>query len=716
MLAVHPFAPTQRRAIFAAFWLAMSAATATAGPLTPPVAPRQPHVETLHGDSRSDDWFWLHEKTNPAVRQYLEAENAYAAQEMAPLADLQDALYKEMLDRIQQTDLSVPYRQGGFWYYTRTEEGKQYSIYCRKQGTLQAPEQIILDVNELAKGHRYTAVSMLEPSDDGALIAVAVDTTGYRQYALFVKDLKTGTMLPDTFGKIVEAVWAADNRTLFYTTEDAAKRPYRFYRHELGSKAPDVLVYEEADEKFEIAPERTRSGKFLLLDIASHTTSEVRYVAADQPLDAWRVVEPRVAGREYDLDHRGNQFYIRVNDTGRNFRLVWAPVVSPDRAHWTELLPHRDDVMLQGIGLFADFYMTSERRNGLPEIGLTDLTTGAVQHVTFPEPAYQASPSTNREFATHAIRYTYQSFVTPPSVYDYDVQAQASRLLKQTAVLGDYESGRYASERIFATAKDGTQVPVSLVYRKDMPRNGTAPLYLYGYGSYGSSAPVTFSSSRLSLLDRGFVYAVAHIRGGGELGKKWHDAGRMENKMNTFTDFVDCAEHLTAHGYGARDKVVIEGRSAGGLLIGATLNLRPDLFRAAIVGVPFVDVINTMNDATLPLTVGEFEEWGNPQIAAQYIWLKAYCPYTNLAARSYPTMLVRTSFNDSQVSYHEAAKYVAKLRALKTDRNPLLLLCNMGAGHGGASGRYDRLRDTAADYAWVLQQVGQVTGTERTAR
>ncbi|HUG53776.1 MAG TPA: S9 family peptidase, partial [Vicinamibacteria bacterium] len=511
---------------------------------------------------------------------------------------------------------------------------------------------------------------------------------------------------PALAAKTGSVAWAADSRTLFYTVEDEAKRHYRLYRHRLGEAAPDELVFEEKDEAFNIGVGRTRSRAYLLLGIGSHTTAEARVLPAHDPGGAWTLIAPRIHEQEYDVDHHGDFFYLRVNDTGRNFRLVRAPVARPGRESWTEVVPHRPDVMLEAADFFQDFYVLLEREKGLSRLRVVDLATGGGQDVAFPEPAYSVFPAANLEFATRKFRYSYESLVTPRSIFDYDVDARASLLLKETPVLGGYDRTQYASERLSAQAPDGTPVPVSLVYRRGTPRDGSAPMLLGGYGSYGYPFPVTFSSSRLSLLDRGMVVAYAHVRGGGEMGKPWHDDGRMMRKRNTFGDFIAAAEHLVALRYTSPDRLVIEGGSAGGLLMGAVANVRPDLFRAVVSHVPFVDVVNTMLDASLPLTVGEYEEWGNPQKKDDYDYIKTYCPYTNLRPTGYPAMLVKTSFNDSQVMYWEPAKYVARLRTLKTDDRPLLLKTNMGAGHGGASGRYDRLREIAFDYAFVLGQVG----------
>ena len=691
--------------------LALAGMTASTAPAqtpapAPPAAERRPHVDTLHGEVRHDDYFWLREKEDPAVAAYLEAENAYAKAALAPTEPLQERLYQEMLGRIKQTDLSVPTRERDWWYYTRTLEGQQYPIFARRRGTLEAPEQVTLDVNELARGQTFMSVGAYEVSDDGHLLAFSTDSTGFRQYTLRVKDLRTGRLLPDRIEKVVTVAWAADGRTLFYTVEDEAKRSHRVYRHVLGAPpAQDALVYEEGDERFGVYVGRGRSQRWLYMSSGSHTTSEVRVLPADAPAGEWRVVLPRVQDVEYDVQDHGDRFYLRINDQGRNFRLVSAPIADPSRANWTEVLPHRADVMLEGADFFRDHWVASERANALPRLRITDLRTGAAHEVAFPEPVFTAWLTGNPEFDTRTVRYAYQSMVTPSSVFEYDMETRQATLLKQTEVLGGYDAAAYATERIHATAADGTRIPISLVYRRGVRRDGSAPLLLEAYGSYGYASDPSFSGNRLSLLDRGFVYAIAHIRGGGELGKAWHDAGRMQHKMNSFTDFIAAAEHLVAERWTAPARLVIQGGSAGGLLMGAVTNLRPDLFRAVVSHVPFVDVVNTMLDETLPLTVGEFEEWGNPKIAEQYRWMRAYSPYDNLARRAYPAMLVKTSFNDSQVMYHEPAKYVARLRTLKTDANPLLLVTNMGAGHGGASGRYDRLREIALDYAWMISQV-----------
>ena len=674
--------------------------------MTPPTAKKQPKTIIQHGEARIDDFAWLREKEKPEVAAYLNAENAYTDSVLGPLKPLQEKLYAEMLSHIRQTDENVPYREGDYYYISRTEEGKQYPILSRKRGTLDAAEEVFFDLNAAAVGHGFYALGPCAISPDGNLFLYSEDTTGFRQYQLHVKDLGTGDLLPDTAAKVGSAAWASDSRTFYYTVEDPAKRQYRLYRHRLGDTGEVPLIFEETDERFNLRVSRSRSGEYLFLTSGSHTASEVRFLHADDPVGDWSLVAPREADHEYYVTHHGGRFFIRTNSGGRNFRLVTAPVESPGIPQWEELVPHRADVMLEGVELFADFYVLVERSEGLPRLRVTDFSGGNTSEIAFPEPAYSAAPDVNRDWNTHAFRYAYQSLVTPRSVFDYNVHTRDSILMKQTEVPGGFDRANYRSERIFATAPDGTRIPISLVYRRDVDRNGTAPLFLQAYGSYGFPYPVAFSPARLTLLDRGVVVAIAHIRGGGEMGKAWHDDGRMANKMNTFTDFIAAAVHLVEERYTAKDRLVIYGGSAGGLLMGAVTNMRPDLFKAVISDVPFVDVINTMSDATLPLTVGEYEEWGDPNNPDDYARMIAYSPYENLEAKAYPAMLVKTSFNDSQVMYWEPAKYVARLRTLKTDDNPLLLKTNMDAGHGGASGRYDALKELAEEFAFLLWQVG----------
>jgi len=676
------------------------------GAPAPPTARKVPTTTECHGERRVDEYAWLRDRSSPEVKTHLEAENAYTAAVLAPLAPAREALYGEMLARIKETDVGVPWRRGEWLYYARTEKGLQYPIRCRRRDRPGAPEEVTLDLNVLGRDEPFMALGAYELSDDGRLLAYSTDNRGFREYTLHVKDLETGRVLETVAERTGAVAWAAQNRTLFYSVEEeSTKRHHRLYRHELGSDVHD-LVFEEKDPAFNLGVERLRSGAYLCLDISSLTTSEAWLLPADEPRGDWRLVAARVPEQEYEVDHRGSELYIRVNDIGRNFRLVRAPVECPGRETWQEVIPHRASVMLEDLSLFRDHSVVFEREDGLPHVRVTDLASGEWHRIELPEAVYSAYPEANEEFDTTVYRYGFESLVTPPSVFDYDMNARTAALLKQKEVLGGYDPAGYVSERLWATAGDGQRVPVSVVRRRDVPVDGSAPLYLYGYGSYGFPLPIGFSSNRLTLLDRGVVIALAHVRGGGDLGKPWHDAGRLLQKRNTFTDFVACAEHLLAGGYGARERLVIEGGSAGGLLMGAVANLRPELFKAVVLQVPFLDVINTMLDETLPLTVGEFEEWGNPKEKETYEYIRTYCPYSNLRPGEYPAMLVRTSFHDSQVMYWEPAKYVARLRALKTDSNPLLLEVNMDAGHGGASGRYDRLREIAFDDAFILWQMG----------
>ena len=688
----------------------------------PPVARKEPKQTAIHGTVLVDDYAWLREKESPEVTAYLEAENQYAEAVMAPLADLREQLYLEMLGHMKQTDISVPYRDGAWWYYMRTEEGLQYPVYCRKADVQGALEQVILDGNALAEGQSFMAIGGTDVSDDGRWLAYSVDHTGFRQYTLHIKDLSSTDsssrasssrqLVDGAVERVGSIVWAADNKTLFYTVEDEEqKRQHQLWRHVLGtSHSEDVLVLEETDERFNLGAGRTRDGKFLVLEAGSHTTTEARFLSADDPTGAWTLVTKRVDDQEYSIDHRNGLWFIRTNDVGRNFRLVTAPVETPGREHWSELLSHREAIMLEDIDLFDRFFVACEREDGLPRLRLWSFTENdrAIQsnEIRFPEPVYSAFPHVNREFDATKFRYAYQSLVTPSSVYEYDIATTQSTLLKQVEVPGGFDREQYASERVFATASDGAKIPISLVYRKNKREAGGNPLYVYGYGSYGYSLPIGFNANRLSLLDRGVVMAYAHIRGGGDLGKPWHDAGKMLVKRNTFSDFVAATEYLCLRGFGDPTRVAIEGGSAGGLLMGAVTNLKPEIFRAVISHVPFVDVMNTMLDASLPLTLPEYEEWGNPNEPEYFNYMLSYSPYENLKAGSYPAMLVKTSLNDSQVMYWEPAKYVAKLRTLKTDAHPLLLVTNMSAGHGGASGRYDYLKEIAFDYAFLLRELG----------
>jgi oligopeptidase B len=677
-----------------------------AGAPQPPMAEKKPKTTNIHGVTLVDDYFWLREKANPAVMSHLKSEDAYTDMVMKPTAPLQEKLYNEMLSHIKQTDSNVPYRYGNYFYYTRTFEGKQYPVYCRKKGSIDAAEEILLDVNELAKGQPFMAIGDFVPSDDGNLLAYTTDNTGYRQYVLQVKDLRTGELLPERMERVTSVVWANDNKTLFYVTEDAVtKRSDKFFRHVLGTGKTDT-VYDEKDELFDIGVSRSLDKAVIFLHAFSKTSTEARFLRADDPNGTFKVVLPREKEHEYDVDYRDNLLYIRTNKGAKNFRVVTAPLNDPSEKNWKEFVAHNPAVKIEAISLFAHHAVLSEWENGLQQLDVLDFKTNKRQRVKFPEPVYSVSLSGNREFDTDLVRYNYNSLVTPTSVFDYDMNTGKSTLLKQTEVPGGFDRNNYQSERVFATASDGTKIPMSMVYRKGVKKDGSAPLLLYGYGSYGYSIAPTFSSARLSLLDRGVIFVIGHIRGGSEMGEEWRQAGRMMNKMNTFTDFIACAEALINQKYTSKDRLVIEGGSAGGLLMGVVSNLRPDLFKAVVSHVPFVDVLNTMLDATLPLTTSEYIEWGNPNEKPAFDYMKTYSPYDNIAKKDYPAMLVKVSVNDSQVPYWEGAKLVAKLRAMKTDKNPLLLKVNFGAGHGGASGRYDALHEVAFDYAFMLWQMG----------
>lgn len=707
----------RRRGGFALLGLGALILGATDSPAQPP-GPKppvyrkmeKPHEEVLHGEKWVDFYYDLRDKKSPKVKQYLEAENAYAAAVMKPTAPLQETLFKEFLAHTKENDDTVPVRRGGFFYSSRTEKGKQYPIYRRTPDKPNAREEILLDVNELAKGHKYCAVGEQEVSDDGNLLAYTVDTTGFREYDLRVKDLRTGELLPDRIEKIVACVWAADNKTLFYTTEDDAKRAYRLHRHKLGDPVgKDALLFEEKDPLYDVRPTRSRDGKYLFLTSTSYTTTEVRYLKRDRPDDDLKVLLKRRDGHRYYAEHRDGRFYLRTNQDAKNFRLVTAPVATPEK--WQELVPHRFDAMLANVNVFKDHLVLHERYDGLDRLVVFNPETKTHKKVRFDEATYALAEhgtlAANPEFDATTFRFAYQSFTTPYTVFEYDLATGARKEIKKKDA-PNYDARKYHVERIFATAEDGTEIPISLVYDKaKVKKDGSAPLWLHGYGAYGSTRPATFSEARLSLLDRGVIYAIAHVRGGGELGEPWHDDGKMMKKVNSFTDFIACAEYLIAQKYTTKDKLAIQGRSAGGLLMGGVVMRRPDLARVAVVEVPFLDVVGTMIDTTVPLTAPEFLEWGDPRgNPDHYRYMKSYCPITNLKADKYPAMLVTAYFNDSQVMYWEPAKYVAKLRPLKQDDRPLVFNCVMDGGHGGASGRYDWLREQAYIYAFVLTQLG----------
>ncbi len=671
----------------------------------PPVAKKIVKVDTVFGDVRVDNYYWLREKSSPEVISYLDSENKYTEEVTKPAAALQDTIYNEILRRIKQTDLSVPYKLGEYWYYSRTEEGKQYPIQCRKLKTLDAPEQVTLDLNTLAEGHKYLGLGTYEVSDDGNLLAYSLDTTGFRVYNLNIKNLNTGELLPDDVGQVDAAEWASDNKTMFYLKQDAAKRPYQLFRHVLGNKT-DELLFEEKDELYNLNLYRSKDKKYIFLSSEASTSTEVKYLPSDKPKDTFKIISAREPNHEYDVESRDGLFYIRTNKNAQNFRLITVPVNNPGQQYWKELVPHRLNIKLESITMFKDFVVFSERENALVAFRVNNFNTGENLSIKFPETVYSAYPNNNPEYDSKFFRYNYQSFVTPSSVFDYDMEVGKSTLLKQTEVLGSYDPKLYTSERIYAKTSDGIMIPISLVYKNGIKKDSKNPLLLYAYGAYGYPSNVGFSVSRLSLLDRGVVYAIAHVRGGGDLGEQWREDGKMMKKKNTFTDFIACAEHLIKENYTSKEHIAIQGGSAGGLLIGAVLNMRPDLFKVAHLAVPFVDVINTMLDETMPLTVPEFLEWGNPKVKEQFEYMKTYCPYTNIAATVYPDILITTSLNDSQVMYWEPAKYTAKMRATRKDVNTLCLKVNMGAGHGGSSGRYDAFKEQAFIFSFLLYELG----------
>jgi oligopeptidase B len=698
----------QNHVLVSVLFLSAVAAAAQSAPAPAPPIAKKIHVEKpINGTVLVDDYGWLRDRNSPEVHQYLEAENAYAEGSTADEKLFADKLYQETLSHIKQTDTTVPYRKNGYWYYRRLEEGKQYPVLCRKKGTLSAPEEVMLDVNEMAKGEKFMSLGAVEISDDSNLLAYTTDNVGFRQYKLHIKDLRSGKVMTDTAERVDDLTWAADNKTLFYTSEDAqTKRSDLVHRHVIGTDtAADPIVFNEKDERYDVGVDRTRDGKFIMLDSSSHVTGEVQFLPASSPDSPWQILQPRSEGIQYHVDEGNGLFYIRVNDTARSFRVVTAPIATPDKSHWTELIAARKEVPIEDVDVFKNFYVITERVKGLAVLRVVETKSQKARSIEFPEPAYSASGAQNPEFDTDKYRYNYESPITPTSTFDYDTNKQTSQLLKQQEVPG-YDKSQYAVVRLFVPANDGTGIPVTVVYRKDKFKHGENPLFVYGYGSYGVTIDDNFSALNLPLLDRGVVTSVAHIRGGGELGEAWHDGGKMMTKRNTFTDFTDATAGLLAQGYGKPGSVGIEGASAGGLLMGAVTNLRPDLFKVVLCEVPFVDVMNTMLDPTLPLTVAEYEEWGNPNQKAAFDYMRTYSPYDNVAAKAYPAILVQTSFDDSQVMYWEPSKYVAKLRAMKTDQNPLVFFINMHGGHGGSSGRYDRIRERDRNYAFLLTQLG----------
>jgi len=663
----------------------------------------------IHGHVRVDDYYWLRERNNPEVIRYLNEENDFAAKLMGHTQQFEKKLFEEIKARIKQTDLSVPYKRDDYFYYTRVEEGKEYPIYCRKPGSLDGAEQVMLDGNLLAQGHDFFSIGGSAVSSGQDLLAYAVDTQGRRIHTTYLKNLARGVVLPDVITNVTENLaWANDNATLFYgKQEDTTLRQHQIWRHIVGTDpANDTLVYQEDDETFGVYIFKSKSKKYLMLVSAQTITHEYRYLEADRPGDEFKIFLARARGHEYQVEHIDDRFVIRTNDQAKNFRLMITPVTKPGREHWREIIGHRDNVYLGDFDLFKDYLVLEERARGLTQIRVVPWSGTGAHYLEFAEPAYRAHLGANMEMDTSIVRFDYTSMKTPQSIYDYDMATRQRKLLKQEEVLGGFNSENYVTERLYARASDGTEVPLSLLYRKGVKKDRTNPTLLYGYGSYGASIDAAFASPRLSLVDRGFIFAIAHIRGGQELGRQWYDDGKLLNKKNTFTDFITCAEYLIDQSFTQPDKLFAMGRSAGGLLMGAVSNMRPDLFRGIVAEVPFVDVVTTMLDASIPLTTGEYDEWGNPDSKEFYDYMLSYSPYDNVAPKNYPAMLITGGLHDSQVQYWEPAKWAAKLRELKIGTNPVLLKTNMDAGHGGASGRFRRHQETAFSYAFLLDLAG----------
>lgn len=674
-----------------------------------PKLEQRPTELTMHGNTRVDPYYWVNDREDPDMLAYLEAENDYLKKMMAHTDEFQEQLFQEMRSRIKEDDESVPYELNGYFYYTRYEEGKEYPIYARRPGSMDAPEEIMVDANELAEGKSYFAMTSVNVSTNNQIGAFAVDTVGRRIYTLYFKDLVTGEMLPDKIANVTPNMsWASDNETLFYTRQDPQTlRYYRVFRHKLGTDpANNALVYEETDDTFGLYVGRTKSREYIVLASMSTLSSEFRIIPAAAPASAPRIFQARQRDHEYTIDHAGNHFYIRTNLEAENFRLMRTPVNNTSLANWEEVIPHRENVLLEDFDIFSNYLVVSEMENGLSQIRVRDWSTDEEHFLDFGEPTYLAYTTTNLEFETDMLRYGYTSLTTPNSTYEYNMSTREKALLKETEVVGDFNRENYVTERRFATASDGTSIPVSIVYRKGTRMDGRNPLLQYAYGSYGYSTNATFSSARLSLLDRGFVYAIAHVRGGQEMGRFWYEGGKLRNKMNTFTDFIAVSEYLIAEKFTNPSKLFASGGSAGGLLMGAIVNMRPELYKGVIAQVPFVDVVTTMLDDSIPLTTSEYDEWGNPNDIEFYEVMLAYSPYDQVKAQDYPNMLVTSGLHDSQVQYFEPTKWVAKLRDMKTDDNVLLLYTNMDAGHGGASGRFQRLREVALEYTFMLELAG----------
>ena len=674
-----------------------------------PVAAKKAKELTIHGDTRVDNYYWLRERENPEVIAYLEEENAYREELMKDSENLQESLFQEIIGRIKQTDESVPYKENGYFYYVRYEEGKEYPIYCRKKESMEAEEEVIANVNEMAEGHDYYSLGGVSISPNNRYAVMGIDTVSRRKYTLMIKDLETGNMLDDMIPVTTGgSSWANDNRTIFYTKkDDETLRSMAIYRHVMGTDAAsDILVYEEVDETFSTFVYKSKSKEYMVIGSSSTLTNEYRILAADNPEGEFKVVQPRVRGLEYNLAHFGDYLYIITNLDAVNFRLMKTPVSNGAKENWQEVIAHREDVFLEGIEIFSDFLVVNERKEGLNQLRVIRWSDGSEHYLEMGEEVYTAWISTNVDFDSKLLRYGYSSLTTPVSTYDYHLDSKEKTLLKQQEVVGDFDPSNYEAKRLYAVADDGKKIPMSVVYRKGIELDGTNPTLIYGYGSYGATMDPYFSSHRLSLLDRGFVYALAHIRGGQIYGRPWYEDGKLLKKMNTFTDFNDCAETLIKEKYTSSEKLFAMGGSAGGLLMGAIINLQPELYKGVIAAVPFVDVVTTMLDDDIPLTTGEYDEWGNPNEEEYYHYMLSYSPYDQVEKKDYPNMLVTTGLHDSQVQYWEPAKWVAKLRDMKTDDNMLLMYCNMDTGHGGASGRFERYKETAMEYTFLLKLAG----------
>ena len=679
-----------------------------------PTAPKRPYLITQHGETRIDNYYWMRDREDPEVMKYLRAESDYLEEVMGHTKPLQEILYAEMKSRMKETDSTVPEKRGGYFYYTRSEAGQQYPIFCRRKDALESPEEILLDQNTLAEGASFCSVGAFAVSPDGNKLAYSLDVEGAEVYTLYVRDLVTGEVYPESIERTFSSVyfrtgveWANDNETIFYMTLDEIERPYRLFSHKLGTDiSQDRLLFQENDESYSMFIQKTRDDRYIITHLQSTRATEMRFLSADHPDGELKLLSSRKDGIEYVATYHAGEFFIVTNHEARNFRLMKASVEHPEIENWQEVIPHREDVLLDYVEAFKDFIVLYERKNGLRQIGISKPDAiSDVHYIQFPETTYSVDFESNPHYETETLRFRYSSMVTPHSVIDYHVQTNRWEIIKRDEIPSGYDMSHYVSERIYATASDGKLVPISLVHKKDLRRDGSNPTLMYGYGAYGAAIDADFNSRRFSLLDRGFVFAIAHIRGGSDLGRAWYDDGKLFNKKNTFTDFIACAEHLIKEGFTSREKLAIEGGSAGGLLVSACLTMRPDLFKAVIAKVAFVDVITTMSDPTIPLTTLEYDEWGNPENFEHYKYMLSYSPYDNIRASEYPHMLISTGLNDPRVAYWEPAKFAAKLREVKTDNNLLLLQTNYAAGHAGASGRYDSLKEVAIDYAFLIDRL-----------